>query len=235
MTDAEIRRLNRFNQSFYSNFGTAFARSREYFWPSWSQFVHHSHGIQHSEIRVADIGCGSGRFALFLEEQRSLPFWYWGTDVSQVLLDIAHKDLNGRSFEFTLLQQDIVENLLDTALQIPSKIDIAVLFGVLHHIPGQQTRIALLQAIWDQVAVGGEVWLTIWSPPQAKDSTDQDSFLGWRDEPSAQRYVHWLSQNEVAELVHSLPQAKMVARWYENSQGERGNICILLQKTTASA
>lgn len=230
MTDEKIRRLNRYNQSFYSDYGTAFARSREYFWPSWYTFLQHSDCNDIRGIQVADIGCGSGRFALFLEDQWAFPFTYWGTDVSQVLLDVAQSDLMGRSFEFVLLQQDIVENILDSSLQIPSRIDLAVLFGVLHHIPGQKTRITLLQAIWERLEVGGELWFTIWSPLKAKDATAPDVLLGWHEDPTAERYVHWLSEVEETEILQALSHSQILARWYENRQGERGNICLLLKK-----
>lgn len=159
-------------------------------------------------------------------------------DISPVLLAVAEEQLASSEIAYELQEIDIVERLLQHDFQLPPNTHVATLFGVLHHIPGKETRQRLLQVLIQQLPPKGEIWLTIWNPGRvsgkknrsALDLGNNDHLLGWQHEVDAQRFVHWISAEEEASLLKSLSSVKVVARWEVNTPGERGNICLLLQK-----
>lgn len=235
-----IRELNQYNHRFYSQYGESFAHQREYFWPSWSRFLQLSVVLKNTRsVNVADVGCGSGRFALFLHQQLSLPFSYIGCDVSEELLAVAHRQLQDTVLPHRLYQTDIVEELLEDTFSLPGEPHIIALFGVLHHIPDHGLRKQFLRSLIYSLPSSGELWLTLWNPrrtgvrePAEKQqfSSSGDVLVGWQGEPNAERYVHWISEEEETDLLSSLPQSRVVSKWVQDSRGERGNICLLIQK-----
>ncbi len=238
MDDAHIRTLNKYNQVFYDRFGTSFARQREYFWPSWYEFAAGSRRADSQTPQVVtDIGCGSGRFALFWENELDASLAaYHGVDASAPLLQVAREQLKDLRAPVSLHEQDIVEAILDGSFS-PPKSDVFVLFGVLHHIPNQEVRCRLLQILETSLSEHGEIWCTLWNPERVggkkmavKEQLDESTaLLGWQHESDALRYVHWISPEEEDELIGSLSHTKVLRRWEQNEPGERGNICFILQ------
>ncbi len=240
MDTQTIRHLNRYNQEFYSRYGRSFARQREYFWPSWYVFIESSRLIgEHEKIRVLDVGCGSGRFAMFWSEVVSAEFEYTGVDISDEMLAEAKRLKEGVSFPVELMQLDVVEAILGDTFVVPNNPHLITLFGVLHHIPDAELRKKLLQNLVDALPVGGELWFTIWNPkrvgarhPQTREvlAENGDEIVGWQGDSEAERYVHWISENEENNIISSLSHVKVLEKWNQNTQGERGNICVILQK-----
>ncbi|MYB20699.1 MAG: methyltransferase domain-containing protein [Holophagales bacterium] len=157
-TQAALRRINR---DFYSRHAADFDRTRHPGgWPGWRRVVQTTAQPTNRPLRVLDLGCGNGRFALFLQHNPELlshgRFIYDGIDLSSELID--HARVATASLDHIRFRTDDIENCaLDEAT-----CDLVTLFGVLHHIPGFDTRRRTLERAASAVAPGGLLALTCW-------------------------------------------------------------------------
>ncbi len=175
-TQAALRRINR---DFYSRHAADFDRTRHpEGWPGWRRVVETAAQATDSPLHVLDLGCGNGRFALFLERNPDLrghrPFTYTGIDLSAEL--IAHARTATVGLDHIGFQvEDIEECPLDEAT-----CDLVVLFGVLHHLPGFGTRRRVLERAAAVVAPDGLLALTCWQ--FADDPRFESRRLDWTSE-----------------------------------------------------
>jgi tRNA (uracil-5-)-methyltransferase TRM9 len=243
MKTSTVHQLNELNRQFYTQMAASWTASRQYAWPSWQTFQQHSQLDRDTTVSIADIGCGHGRLAHFLSEHFQ-QLHYHGLDLSAELLAEAQQDLP-TNVEITTTVTDVVVDLLTPKDFLHQDYDLITLFGVLHHIPSRQLRIRVLEYAIAHLTPGGEIWLTLWTPeilgfkpprkqaiPEGIDPSDLevgDSFLAWKDS-SATRFVHWMQLNEIDEL-RALVGNQIKFQWPETQQGERGNLCWLIQKT----
>ncbi len=179
MNTAAKAALRRINRDFYSRHAADFDRTRHPGgWPGWRRVVETAAQATDSPLRVLDLGCGNGRFALFLERNPDLrgrrPFTYAGIDLSAELIDHARTATAG--LDHIGFQVDDIEKCpLDAAT-----CDLVVLFGVLHHLPGFDTRRRTLERAAAAVAPGGLLALTCWQ--FADDPRFENRRLGWASE-----------------------------------------------------
>ncbi len=237
-TQAALRRINR---DFYSRHAADFDRTRHPGgWPGWRRVVETAAQTTNRPLRVLDLGCGNGRFALFLEHNSQLrqdrPFVYHGIDLSSELIDharAARAGLDHIRFEVN----DIENCTLDEATY-----DLVTLFGVLHHIPGFDTRRRTLERAASAVAPGGLLALTCWQfaddPGFERRRLDWaseagvdpaelepgDHLLRWGPADSqARRYCHHTDEPELDRLACRLPLAE-VAPYCSDGPGGRQNL-----------
>jgi SAM-dependent methyltransferase len=114
---------------------------------------------------VLDVGCGNGRLGTFLADAPRLPLVYRGIDNSAALLAFAREAMTGRAdVQATFSEIDLVEALLasPTPTLAPSKYDLVVLFGVMHHVPGAVLRLRLMRALAARVKPGGLLVFACW-------------------------------------------------------------------------
>ncbi len=237
-TQAALRRIN---SDFYSRHAAEFDRTRHPGgWPGWQRVVETAVSPTGRPLRVLDLGCGNGRFALFLTRKPELlghtPFTYQGIDLSSELVDHARAataDLDRIRFEV----DDIENCALDEAT-----VDLVTLFGVLHHLPGFDTRRRTLERAASAVAPGGLLALTCWQ--FADDPGFERRRLDWASEAGvdpaelepgdhllrwgpgdsqARRYCHHTGEPELDRLVSGLPLAE-VARYRSDGPGGRQNL-----------
>ncbi len=233
--------LCQINLDFYRRHAGHFDRTRRPGgWPGWRRVVGAAAGLTASRLRVVDLGCGNGRFALFLERNSRLrqtrPFGYLGIDLSRELIDRARaaaKGLNHVRFEVG----DLATHRLG-----PKCHELVVLFGVLHHLPGFETRQRALERAARAVAPGGLLALTCWQfadDPGCESRTIDwsehaavdpgelepgDHLLRWGPEDSgARRFCHHTSEPELDRLVGGLPLAE-VTRYRADGPGGRQNL-----------
>lgn len=260
MNEQTIRVLNQLNRKFYDDQAKSWQASRQYYWPSWEKFTSFSSLEFTSQLKVADVGCGTGRFAKFICGKYPLAE-YHGFDLSPSLLELAQKSVTTRSQtndanpidprRIKFISLDIVEALLNNKALLSEKYDLIVVFGVLHHLPSKILRRRFLTQLAEHLLPKGEIWLTTWQPAKLDQKTPKqlqkseilatlglknddlelgDSFVGWKD-TKAIRYVHWLDKSEEQELK-KLPHLKLAQGWLETSAGERGNQCWLFSRTS---
>ncbi len=200
-------RLNQINQAFYAKAAEGFDQTRRRAWLGWTQAL----SITDSPIQsVIDIGCGNGRFALFLAGRQSSAFDYTGIDSSQVLLSLARERLsNLERVRLRLIEHDLV------AHELPAmRAQLVVLFGLLHHVPGFAQRRELLACCAELLAPGGYLIFAAWRfyeeqrfrariLPWGSDYSVEknDYLLDWRRGERALRYCHYVDDAEHEDLV----------------------------------
>jgi tRNA (uracil-5-)-methyltransferase TRM9 len=205
MDEATICRLNQINRDFYRVTADSFDQSRQQAWPGWETLVEYLKPALH----VLDVGCGNGRFGLFLAERLGTDVQYHGLDSSPSLLERARQALSPVLPTVSLEKRDVVENPPDQG-----RYDLVALFGVVHHIPGFQRRQALMKALAERVAPGGLLAFACWrfyeyerfrrrilSWPADLEAEPNDFLLDWQRGEPAVRYCHYVDDTEHAALV----------------------------------
>ncbi len=218
-----VRALNAINRRFYRDRAQEFSQTRDTPWPGWTHLMKSLGDEPAAEpLHVLDVGCGNGRFASFLRE-RGRVFRYLGIDASTALLDDARARIaDSRDIEFA--QIDFVEAPLD-GWRSELDFSLIVLFGVLHHVPGREQRVSLLQALARRLAPDGRLALTAWQFQAFQRFRDRllpwDRFNRESDEPidaaqleagdhllpfgpaseAAVRFCHFSDENEVQAVV----------------------------------
>jgi tRNA (uracil-5-)-methyltransferase TRM9 len=202
------RRLNDLNRRFYAVTAEAFDATRGHPWPGWARLLPHIPARR--PVRVLDVGCGNGRFGVYLAEQLRGPVHYTGLDNNPTLLDAARFALEG----FKTVQSSFVNgDMIDGDLP-PGPFDGVAAFGVVHHVPGNAARLAWVRRLAACVAPGGVLMLAAWRFTESEKlrsrladwPTDYehepgDYLLDWRRGERALRYCHYVDDAEHARLV----------------------------------
>ena len=138
------------NRRFYcSEAAKEFDAKRSRPWPGFAWLVR----TQVPSARpVIEVGCGNGRFAAFLDGVWQAPFCYVGLDYSQPLLARARR----RRFDWA--RTEFIDHDLSAGpwhIAVDQPFELAVLFGVLHHMPIFERRLRLLRASLEMLPAGG--------------------------------------------------------------------------------
>ncbi|MCU0496002.1 MAG: class I SAM-dependent methyltransferase [Anaerolineae bacterium] len=212
-------RLNAINRDFYQITATEFDQTRGQAWPGWNAILAH---LPARPLSVCDVGCGNGRFGVFLAEQRTststntntstTPITYHGLDNSAALLAFAQRDLAAYPhLAITLETRDLIESP-----PMDGQYDLVGLFGVIHHIPGADRRKQLMMTLADRVKPGGilvfAAWcfyeferfrsrIVAWPDDLMTEVEHGDYLLDWRRGETALRYCHYVDETEHAALI----------------------------------
>jgi tRNA (uracil-5-)-methyltransferase TRM9 len=252
--------LNAINRDFYAAEASSasFSATRDHAWPGWQRawqtvrptpserataatHVDDAQPVSPLPVSVLDLGCGNGRFAAFLAAQHDHPIHYVGVDESQPLLEVAAARAqplaSARLLHGDLLDAEGNANasralapLASAATSGQIRFDAIVLFGLLHHIPGFETRAALIESSASWLAPGGILALTLWrfgAPDIGSRFKDRiidwhdynetasheldlsqlepgDHLLRWGDANGPPRYCHYTDPNERDALEETL-------------------------------
>ncbi|MBC7814399.1 MAG: class I SAM-dependent methyltransferase [Burkholderiales bacterium] len=210
MDEATIRRLNDINREFYRITAADFDQTRQRAWPGWECLLPYL-DVSSQALSVLDVGCGNGRFGVFLAENIGAKIHYHGIDNNAALLSRAQHSLAALPNVFaTFEERDIIT---DTPT---GQYDLAALFGVLHHVPDFERRKTLLQTLAERVRPGGVLAFACWRfyeeprwrermTPWPDDLADKveagDYLLDWRRGETALRYCHYVDDAEHAALI----------------------------------
>jgi SAM-dependent methyltransferase len=223
MDTQTIKKLNQLNQDFYQQTAECFSQTRQNPWHGWHNLLPFIEQIEKNkkDFKVLDLGCGNGRFGVFLKDHLdSSQFFYFGIDSSQELLNIANQQLSQEEINFKLEQIDLVSRLLDNKPIVENKFDLIVGFGLVHHLPGLQLRQKLFEVINKNLTDIGFGVLTLWQfgqKPRFKRKgvdpknvginpemlDDNDYILDWQRGTKAYRYCHFVNQKEQERLVEN--------------------------------
>ena len=229
MNDATIERLNQINRQFYQITANSFDQSRSQPWPGWEILAGHLS----APLTVLDVGCGNGRFGVFLVRRFGATITYYGIDSNPILLSRAEEALRG--FEVHLTCRDVIDNPPDSG-----EYDLVALFGMLHHIPGYERRRAFLRRLADRVAPGGLLAFAAWRfydfarfreriiPwPDDIQVEANDYLLDWRRETPALRYCHYVDDAEHAALVAATGLTEIVTYRADGETGDMNRYSLL--------
>ena len=221
LNEATIRSLNAINRRFYDERADEFNQTRERAWRGWSELFDRYGARVPRSPRVLDVGCGNGRFARFLRQRLVEPFTYCGVDASKLGLDHAAK----RVADVRLVEYDFIVEPEPLPASLASEhFDLIVLFGVVHHIPGEAHRRRLLTHLARHLAPGGLFAYTVWRfdrferfrrklvpwdefPVNALELELElgDHIMTWGDTDPAYRYCHAMTDEEAENLERTIP------------------------------
>lgn len=218
MTPETVQRLNAINRDFYRITAADFDATRSQAWQGWQNLLPYLA----LPLRVLDVGCGNGRLGVFLADQlrhtkdanthsQAASLTYHGIDNSAALLSYAREALAKiPAITFTLLEQDIIEQ----PELPPEPYDLVTLFGVIHHVPGAQNRLRLMQTLAARVAPRGMLAFASWRfyeydrfreriVPWSDEIAVEvgDYLLDWRRGETALRYCHYVDDAEHTALM----------------------------------
>lgn len=184
MNAATAAALSRINERFYARYDNAFSASRSRPWSGWNRAIKPFQVKRQTDAgsepaSILDVGCGNGRFGVFLDSVQGGTCRYLGLDNSSEMIRLARRSLVGcGSLEASFTLQDLVDT--EAALELGSRtFDLIVVFGVLHHLPGFERRRHLLEDLAGRVAPGGFLILSFWQFAN-KDRFDR-RILSWSD------------------------------------------------------
>lgn len=247
MDPSTIRRLNAINREFYRATAAEFDQTRSHPWPGWEKLLPYLSGMAgraSTSLSVLDVGCGNGRFGVFLWQRLvgatpALPLQnirYHGIDNNAALLERARQALDGLPGLTTCLEEhDIIEQPLDAG-----DYDLVVLFGVLHHVPGCEQRLQLLRVLGQRVAPGGLLVFACWRFyeyerfrqrivrwPEDLQVEKHDYLLDWRQGARALRYCHYVDDAEHAALAAASGLTEIAAYRADGQTGDANRYSIL--------
>ena len=123
---------------------------KKYLWPELLQLTR---DIKDGD-KILDVGCGSGRL---LEALKDKKINYLGVDTSEKLIKLAEERYKAAGFEFQV--RDILE-----LSKIPEiNFDYVFCVAVLHHLPGEDLRLASLKQLKNKIKPEGKIIITVWN------------------------------------------------------------------------
>lgn len=237
MNETTIRQLVDLNRLFYQTFALQFSATRERLQPGVRRIAEDLP----SNVRILDIGSGNGELWRFLDNQGHMGE-YVGLDFSVELLrearDRAAEESQGPGTavfrQADLADEDWAEVLSD------ERFDIALVFAVLHHLPGKSLRTRVMQQLHGLLEPDSRVYLSNWRFLESErlrrriqpwgriglssdDVEPGDYLLDWRRGGYALRYVHHFSEAELNDLAIRTG-FRVIQTFF--SDGENGRLAI---------
>jgi tRNA (uracil-5-)-methyltransferase TRM9 len=243
MDGETIESLLALNREFYIMFARAFAASRPASDPALTCILPHIP----PRARILDVGCGNGRLALLLDQERP-GATYVGVDAVLELIEVACAQagqLKNIPAEFHVA--DVARpgwgGALLGALASSSpgtSFDCAVALAVLHHVPGFDLRVQVLREIASLLEPGGCLILSTWqfldSPRMrrkivnwaevgiAEEALEPgDYLLDWKRGGRGLRYCHLVDEAEAGRLA---AESGFRVRKTFRAGGREGNLSL---------
>ena len=189
-------------------------------------------------LRVADVGCGNGRFAWMLEEL-ARPVAYTGVDGNVQLLRAAAEHAASLAWVTPrFLLADLADPAWLNALEEAAPFDMVVCLATLQHMPGFNLRARLVADLASLLDEGGVLAISAWQFMESErlrarvldwaeggldpaDVEPGDALLPWKQDVYAVRYVHQIDEAEMTRLAAS---AGLVVTDVYRADGREGNL-----------
>ncbi|QUC02912.1 class I SAM-dependent methyltransferase [Atopobium sp. oral taxon 416] len=150
------KRLAAVTGEFYAAEAASFSKPHQNSWEGWKKIVELLAVEGRHELRVTDIASGNLRFGRFLAQiLPDVRIAYEAIDSCRPLIDEERLPQNILAHCYV---HDIVDGLLNEGDMLPQRLapaDLVACFGFLHHVPGGEPRLHLVQKLVDAAAPGG--------------------------------------------------------------------------------
>lgn len=250
-----IRQLNQLNHQFYQQVAADFSSSRSYYWQGWNKLVPYVEKLANhnrQKVTVLDLGCGNGRFGLFLSSQLpKLKLFYLGLDNSKELLQLAKTQHKMNYIDASFIETDLVELLLkDKLLEkvTPLAPQFITTMGLLHHVPSFKLRKKLIINLAQILPTGGYLTFTTWNfldnkrfhkkivdPTQFELEVEEleknDVILDWKKNKTAYRYCHHTDTEELKKLVAASGLTKISQFKADGKSGKLNTYTVLKKES----
>lgn len=255
MNTKTMKTLAAITKDFYVSQSASFSETRQAPWTGWhrcADAIAHACGDVKdrknvvSGLTLLDLACGNLRFEKFLCDRfPETHFEFYAVDdCTELVGELAGLRYQNLDVMETLLQENTLAEYIDA-----SPCDVSASFGFMHHIPRQENRLKVLQALVEKTYAGGLVMVSFWQFLQNDDLAkkaaitheqaraelqlpeldDGDFLLGWKNEPGIYRYCHSFSEREIDELIAALPQAEIIDRFTADGRTENLNTYLIFR------
>jgi SAM-dependent methyltransferase len=182
MKPETIQKINQVNWSFYEKIAKYWNNNSDYVWSGWQNLGLENRFRDFSDIKVLDLGCGNGRFGIYLKkileqnwnQKKLINLEYLGLDFSdfyfqnnknleQKLNKNLDNPLESKTFQtcsFKFKKVDLLDK--NWNLNLKKKFDLISLFGVLHHIFDEQNRLETIKKASQLLNKEGILVVTFW-------------------------------------------------------------------------
>jgi tRNA (uracil-5-)-methyltransferase TRM9 len=238
MNESVRQELLAINRRFYQEGAEGFSATRQRPWEGWRGLLPELRA--HFPASCLDLGCGNGRFALFLEAEGLAPISYLGIDGSSGLLAEARARLPEARFSFAEHDAGALPEVLPG-----QPFGLIVIFGVLHHVPGRAARRALLEDLEKRLAPGGLMIPSFWlldryparfakllrpNPPALEGRLEPgDALLSFAGKPGLVRYCHFPTDAEIDHCC-GLPGCEELRRFRADGPSGGDNLYAVLRR-----
>lgn len=251
MNKKTVLLLDQLNQDFYQAIADSFDQTRQFAWQGWTQLLPQIKALEKTTngLKVLDIGCGNGRFAEFLN-QNKIKFTYTGIDNNQQLLNKAKEKLKNANIKFNLQNHNVVELLINKQLltQFQQQFDLIVSFGVLHHIPSFKLRVEFIDELGKLLkSTNALLIITAWQFAAQKrfeskqiDSNKlgidvnllekNDFILDWQGNKKTARYCHFVDYEEEERLKKAISNLELKQRFFADGKTKDLNKYLVWKK-----
>ncbi len=213
MNSNTAAKLIALNREFYRRFGKSFSATRQRLQPGVKRILESLSGDEN----ILDLGCGNGKLARALAK-RGHRGSYLGLDFSLPLLHEAEASSSDFSAKFMQVDLTQISEISDQLLAVNAQWDIVTAFAVLHHIPSEELRLNILEAVHQLLVKDGRFILSNWQflnseklkarikPWDAATVSHSevdagDYLLDWRNGGEGLRYVHHFTAEELFHLA----------------------------------
>lgn len=265
---AAIRQLSALTSDFYARESASFSATRLAPWHGWEEtwqliatrepaLARRAADAASAPLAVLDLGCGNLRFERFLAEHTGAPARAIAIDNCPKLATLGGNLPSRITVKFQTL--DIVESLLGGTLadRLPrAECDLAVAFGLMHHLPTFDLRARLLERLLGSVRHGGFAVVSFWQflndsrlAAKAEATTiegraerglppfqENDFLLGWQKAQHVYRFCHHTDDSEIDVLLTALQANSDAPPFHEatrfSADGKQGNLnrYVVLQR-----
>lgn len=216
MQPAIVERLLAVNREFYRTVADHFDATRQGWTPGHLTIVpYFEAGTKQEPISVLDVGCGNGRLARLLADQK-IACRYTGVDNDAHLLQLAAEAVSPLpGIDGRFVRADLATDDWATPLQ-GEQFDVLLCLATVQHLPGYAMRLRLFEDFhklsrrWAILSF----WQFLTSPRfvakqiawteiglTADEVEPGDALLPWQQGVRAVRYVHQIDADEVTRLA----------------------------------